>query len=194
MTRNPIRLGGLSLTVRARKRPGPRPEDFPQPLPPRSPERSSVQMPFGGYPTASRDYTYYGAPVKRQRTSMDFGNRGIYDADGRIRQMDTYPPAATMLSNPPGPYQTPMMPGYTGPTGVPDYTVRQPAPIVPSTYGSSEDPMLAVRSSPGSGYMAHYPTYTDGQLSYGMPPSSRSVPFRQGGLPFGDGRAPGGGQ
>lgn len=126
-------------------------------------------MPFTGYP-AGRDYTYYGVgpTVKRQRTSADFG-RPMYDADGRIRQMDAYPPAATtMFSNPPGAYQTPMMPGYTGHAGVADYT-RQPAAIVTSTYGTSEDPMLAVRS-PGSEYVGGYPAYT-AQMSYGMPSS-----------------------
>lgn len=128
-------------------------------------------MPFGGYPNPSRDYNYYGAPVKRQRTSVDFGNRGLYDADGRMRQMDTYPQAATMFSNPPGPYQTPMMSGYTGHAGVPDYAVRQPT-MVSSTYGPSEDPMLAVRS-PGSAYVSHYPTYNEAQMSYGIPPGAQ---------------------
>ncbi|XHG01196.1 hypothetical protein AWENTII_004593 [Aspergillus wentii] len=181
---------GVKLRIRKEprtlmKRPVPRPEDFPQPLPPRSPDRSSIQMhgnaTFGGYPAASRDYTYYGAPVKRQRTSIDFGNRGsIYDADGRIRQVDAYPQtAAAMYPNQPGAYQTPMMPGYAaGHAGVPDYAVRQPqsAAVAPSSYGSPEDPMLAVRS-PGSGYVtqARYPTYTDAQMSYGIP-SSAQVP------------------
>lgn len=132
-------------------------------------------MPFTGYPTGGRDYTYYGAgpTVKRQRTSMDFGSRPMYDADGRIRQMDTYPQAApTMFSNAPGTYQTPMMPGYAGHAGIADYAARQPtAAIVSSTYGPSEDPMLAVRS-PGSVYPGGYPTYT-AQMSYGMPPSTQ---------------------
>lgn len=125
-------------------------------------------MPYGGYPTANRDYaSYYSAPAKRQRTQMGFGGRGM---------MDTYPQAATVFSNPPGPYQTPMMSGYAGHAGVPDYATRQPA-VVPSTptttYGSSDDPMLAVRSSPGSAYVARYPTYTDGQMPYGIPPSTQ---------------------
>ncbi|OJJ40641.1 hypothetical protein ASPWEDRAFT_47434 [Aspergillus wentii DTO 134E9] len=131
---------GVKLRIRKEprtlmKRPVPRPEDFPQPLPPRSPDRSSIQMhgnaTFGGYPAASRDYTYYGAPVKRQRTSIDFGNRGsIYDADGRIRQVDAYPQtAAAMYPNQPGAYQTPMMPGYAaGHAGVPDYAMSYGIP------------------------------------------------------------------
>lgn len=102
---------------------------------------------------------------------MDFGSRPMYDADGRIRQMDTYPQAATtMFPNAPGTY-TPMMPGYAGHAGLADYTARQPAAIVPSTYGPSEDPMLAVRS-PGSAYVGGYPTYT-AQMSYGMTPSTQ---------------------
>nr|ARB51352.1 VosA-alpha transcript variant 1 [Aspergillus terreus] len=123
---------GVKLRIRKEprtliKRQVPRPEDYPQPLPPRSPDRTSMQMPgsaFGGYPAAGRDYGYYSNPVKRQRTSMDFGPRGVYDADGRMRQVEAYPQAAAMYSNPPGAYQTPMVPGYpTGHAGVPDYSL-----------------------------------------------------------------------
>lgn len=164
-----------------RKRPVPRPEDFPQPMAPRSPDRSSMQMPGTafGFSTPNRDYGYYGqAPAKRQRTSIDFSSRGLYDTDGRIRQIETYPQAATMYSNPPGAYQTPIMQGYTtGHAGVPDYAVRQPASaaMTPSSYGSPEESMLGVRS-PASGYVApaRYPTYTDAQISYGLP--SAQVP------------------
>ncbi|KAE8133407.1 velvet factor-domain-containing protein [Aspergillus pseudotamarii] len=124
---------GVKLRIRKEprtliKRSVPRPEDYPQPVPPRSPDRSSIQMPgntFGGYPAAaaaaSRDYGYYAGPVKRQRTSIDFGNRGMYD-DGRMRQMEAYPQTAAMYANQPGAYPTPIMQGYpTGHTGVPDY-------------------------------------------------------------------------
>lgn len=181
-----------------RKRPVPRPEDYPQPLPPRSPDRTSMQMPgtapipgsaqipgtaqipgstqilgstqipgsaFPSYPTASRDYYYPGGtPVKRQRTSVDFNNRGIVDADGRLRQMDTYPQTAATTMYP-NQYQAPIIPGYpTGLPTVPDYSVRQPgsAAMTPSSYGSPEDTMLGVRS-PASGYVTQprYPTYTD---------------------------------
>lgn len=149
---------------------------------PRSPDRSSMQMPGAtfGYPTPSRDYGYYGpGSAKRQRTSIDFGNRSIYDTEGRIRQVDAYPQTAAMYSNPPGAYQTPMMQGYsTGHAGVPDYAVRPPAPaaaMTPSSYGSPEESMLGVRS-PGPGYVtqARYPTYNEAQIPYGL--SSTQVP------------------
>lgn len=162
-----------------RKRPVPRPEDFPQPLPPRSPDRSSMQIPgtaFPGY-APSRDFTYYGGgPLKRQRTSVDYGTRSIYDSDGRMRQVEAYPPTTPLYQ--PQPYQAPIVPGYTtGHAGVPDYTVRQPgsATMTPSSYGSPEESMLGVRS-PGSGYVtqARYPTYTDAQIPYGL--SSTQVP------------------
>ncbi|PLB55008.1 hypothetical protein P170DRAFT_29431 [Aspergillus steynii IBT 23096] len=127
---------GVKLRIRKEprtliKRPVPRPEDFPQPLPPRSPDRTAIQMSgnaFGGYPTAGRDYGYYGGPVKRQRTSIDYGNRGMYDADGRMRQMEAYPQAATMYSNQPGTYGTPMMQYPTGHAGVPDYAISYGIP------------------------------------------------------------------
>lgn len=109
----------------------PRPEEYPQAMLPRSPDRQPpVQIPpaasYGGYPAASRDYTYYGAPVKRHRTSVDYGRQNIYDTDGRMaRPMDTYGQPTTMYGQP---YQTPTMQSY--PTGqvVPDYGVRSLAP------------------------------------------------------------------
>lgn len=49
----------------------------------------------------------------------------MYDTDGRMRQMDTYP--QTAIYNQPGGYATPMMQGYpAGHTAVPDYAVRLP--------------------------------------------------------------------
>ncbi|GAB1192281.1 hypothetical protein APSETT444_001470 [Aspergillus pseudonomiae] len=116
-------------------------------------DRSSIQMPgntFGGYPTAaaaaSRDYGYYAGPVKRQRTSIDFGNRGMYD-DGRMRQMEAYPQTAAMYANQPGAYPTPIMQGYpTGHTGVPDYAMSYgipPSAQVPQM----QDPGAHSRSS-----------------------------------------------
>lgn len=71
------------------------------------------------------------------------------------------------------------MQGYpTGQTAVPDYAVRQPQPgsNAASSYGSPEDPMLAMRS-PGAGYMTQqrYPAYTGAQIPYGLP-SSAQVP------------------
>nr|ADE45325.1 VosA [Aspergillus flavus] len=149
---------GVKLRIRKEprtliKRSVPRPEDYPQPIPPRSPDRSSIQMPgntFGGYPAAaaaaSRDYGYYAGPVKRQRTSIDFGNRGMYD-DGRMRQMEAYPQTAAMYANQPGAYPTPIMQGYpTGHTGVPDYAMSYgipPSAQVPQM----QDPGAHSRSS-----------------------------------------------
>ncbi|KAF9888098.1 hypothetical protein FE257_009234 [Aspergillus nanangensis] len=129
---------GVKLRIRKEprtliKRPAPRPEEYPPAaLPPRSPDRSSIQMSgntFGGYAATGRDYGYYGGgPVKRQRTSIDFGNRGMYDADGRMRQMEAYPQAASMYPNQPG-YPNPMMQGYpAGHTGVPDYALSYGIP------------------------------------------------------------------
>ncbi|PWY63951.1 VeA family regulator VosA [Aspergillus eucalypticola CBS 122712] len=129
---------GVKLRIRKEprtliKRPVPRPEEYPQPIP-RSPDRSSIQMPsnaFSAYPTTSRDYGYYGQqthPSKRPRmSSIDLGTRGMYDTDGRMRQMDTYP--QTAIYNQPGGYATPMMQGYpAGHTAVPDYAMSYGIP------------------------------------------------------------------
>ncbi|GFG02799.1 hypothetical protein IFM5058_01115 [Aspergillus udagawae] len=176
---------GVKLRIRKEprtlslKRP-PRPEEYPQQPLPRSPDRSSIQMSgnaFTGYPAAGRDYAYYGTPVKRQRTSVDYGNRGIYDAEGRMRQVDAYPQTTAMYPNQPGTYQTPMMQGYpAGHAGVPDYAVRQQQPSVAalSSYGSPVESMVTVES-PGPGNMAQTrtPAYIDAQISYGIPPSAQ---------------------
>ncbi|KAH1299811.1 hypothetical protein KXX33_002704 [Aspergillus fumigatus] len=146
---------GVKLRIRKEprtlslKRP-PRPEEYPQQPLPRSPDRSSMQMSgnaFTGYPAAGRDYAYYGTPVKRQRTSVDYGNRGIYDAEGRMRQVDAYPQTTAMYPNQPGTYQTPMMQGYpAGHTGVPDYAM--PYGIPPSAQvAQMQDPAAHARSS-----------------------------------------------
>lgn len=123
------------LTDPHRKRSAPRPDEFPQAIPPRSPDRQPVQIPpaatgFTGYPTAattSRDYNqYYGAPpVKRHRTSMDYGRQSIYDQDSRMaaRPMDPYSQPTTMYSQQPA-YQTPGMQPYQTSQVVPDYGVR----------------------------------------------------------------------
>ncbi|ODM23229.1 hypothetical protein SI65_00818 [Aspergillus cristatus] len=152
---------GVKLRIRKEpralmKRPVPRPEEYPQPLPPRSPDRSSMSIPgtaFAGYP--SRDYAYMQpGPAKRQRTSsIDYG---------------TYPQAATMYPNQPGAYQTPILQGYN--PGVADFRQGGPAAITPSPYGSPEESMLGVR--PGSRYVQpSYPAFTD---AYGLP--SAQVP------------------
>jgi hypothetical protein len=100
-----------------------------------------VQIPpsssYGGYPPAARDYGYYGQqpPVKRHRTSIDYGRQqGLYDVDGRMaRQMDPYgqpTAAAAMYAGQPAAYQTPAaMQTYNTGQVVPDYTaVRTPNP------------------------------------------------------------------
>ncbi|KAJ5637719.1 Velvet factor [Penicillium lividum] len=98
--------------------------EYPQAIPPRSPDRQSVQIPptagFAGYPTSSRDYAYYGAPVKRTRTSIDYGRQSLYpDTDGRMaRPMETY--AQPTMYGQPNAYQTPGMQYSTGQV-VPDY-------------------------------------------------------------------------
>ncbi|PYH76013.1 hypothetical protein BO82DRAFT_297266 [Aspergillus uvarum CBS 121591] len=148
---------GVKLRIRKEprtliKRPPPRPEDYPQPLP-RSPDRSSIQMSsnaFSGYPQAAgRDYaSYYGAahPTKRARmSSIDMGTRGVYDADGRLRQMDAYP--QTAIYNQAGGYPASMMQGYpTGHTGVPDYTMSYGIPAS-AQVPQMQDPSVHGRSS-----------------------------------------------
>ncbi|KAE8146004.1 velvet factor-domain-containing protein [Aspergillus avenaceus] len=152
---------GVKLRIRKEprtliKRSVPRPEDYPQPVPPRSPDRSSIQMPanaFGTYPTAGRDYSYFGGPVKRQRTSVDFGNRAMYDTDGRMRQMEAYPQTAAMYANQPGAYPTPIMQGYpTGHPGVPDYAVRRTFTSVSPemTYGIPQSAQVPQMQDPGA--------------------------------------------
>ncbi|RAL03956.1 protein vosA [Aspergillus ibericus CBS 121593] len=146
---------GVKLRIRKEprtliKRPVPRPEDYPQPIP-RSPDRSSIQMPsnaFSGYPPTSRDYGYYGQAhtSKRPRmSSIDLGTRGMYDNEGRMRQIDAYP--QTALYNTPGGYPTPIMQGYpTGHTAVPDYAM--PYGIPSSTQvPQMQDPGAHGRSS-----------------------------------------------
>lgn len=111
-----------------RKRSAPRPDEFPQALPPRSPERQSVQgippaTSFSGYPTAARsDYGYYQQPpVKRHRTSIDYGRQSIYDDNRMARQMDAYGQPQPIYPSQPGSYQTPTMGGYSGSQVMPDY-------------------------------------------------------------------------
>ncbi|KAL4803626.1 velvet factor-domain-containing protein [Aspergillus unguis] len=146
---------GVKLRIRKEprtliKRSAPRPEDFPQPIPPRSPvERASMQIPGSGYPAAAypptgRDYPGYYAPVKRQRTSVDFG-RQMYDAEGRMRQMETYPQTAALYGQSGG-YPAPMMSYPSGHTGVPDYAM--PYGIPPSAQVPQiQDPAAQGRSS-----------------------------------------------
>lgn len=89
---------------------------------------------YGGYPPTARDYSYYQPPVKRHRTSIDYGRQpGIYDVDSRMaRQMDPYtqPPAA-MYAGQPANYQTPAaMQTYSTGQVMPDFAaVRIPNPL-----------------------------------------------------------------
>lgn len=134
-------MGMRRRVVNSRRKRSTRPDEFHQPVPTRSPERQSVQIPpsssYGGYPPAARDYGYYGQqpPVKRHRTSIDYGRQqGLYDVDGRMaRQMDPYgQPTAAMYAGQPAAYQTPAaMQTYNTGQVVPDYTaVRTPNPIL----------------------------------------------------------------
>ncbi|KAL1965045.1 hypothetical protein VTN77DRAFT_6105 [Rasamsonia byssochlamydoides] len=145
---------GVKLRIRKEarnmmKRAGPRPEDF-QNIP-RSPDRTAMpQMhnpAFGGYPTTGREYsTYYGGPVKRQRTSMDMGTRGLYDNDGRFTQ--TYPQTALYTNQAAGGYQTPMFQGYsTGQTGLPDYAISYglPSAQIPQLPDSQRNPQASLQ-------------------------------------------------
>ena len=111
---------------------------------------------FSGYPPTSRDYAYYGQAhtSKRPRmSSIDLGTRGMYDTDGRMRQMDAYP--QTAIYNQAGGYPTPIMQGYpTGHTAVPDYAVRPP-PSFFLNAGILETATSPQVSSPEAGQNAH---------------------------------------
>jgi len=154
---------GVKLRIRKEprtmmKRSAPRPDEFPQAIPPRSPDRQSVQIPpaatgFTGYPaaaTTSRDYNqYYGAPpVKRHRTSIDYGRQPIYEQDSRMaaRPMDPYSQPTPMYSQQPA-YQTPTMQPYPTSQVVPDYGM--PYSIHPSAAPMSQmtDPSGQTRPS-----------------------------------------------
>lgn len=79
---------------------------------------------------------------------MDYGARNLYDVDGRmVRQMDAYSQATALY--PSQTYQTPLLQGYATttprPTGVPDYTIRQPPPTTTATaqtYAPAQDPKI----------------------------------------------------
>ncbi|KAJ5489715.1 Spore development regulator vosA [Penicillium diatomitis] len=127
---------GVKLRIRKEprtmmKRSAPRPDEFPQTAAPRSPERQPVQMTpavsgFAAYPVSatSRDYSqYYGAPpVKRHRTSIDYGRQNIYEQDPRMaaRPIDPYS-QPTPMYNQQAAYQQPAMQSYQTSQVVPDY-------------------------------------------------------------------------
>ncbi|KAJ5322052.1 uncharacterized protein MYU51_002805 [Penicillium brevicompactum] len=149
---------GVKLRIRKEprtmmKRSAPRPEDFPPAVPARSPERQIVQIPpatgYGGYPPTTRDYSYYGPPpVKRHRTSVDFGRQqSLYDTDSRLSYNQ---PTTAMYAGQPGAYQPPMHPYTTGQV-IPDYSMYSgiPQPGIPQSAGLSQmpDPSGQSRSS-----------------------------------------------
>ncbi|KAJ5751102.1 Velvet factor, partial [Penicillium manginii] len=78
---------------------------------------------FSGYPAAARpDYGYYQQPpVKRHRTSIDYGRQSIYEDNRMARQMDAYGQPAPIYPSQQGSYQTPTMQGYSGSQVMPDY-------------------------------------------------------------------------
>ncbi|KAJ5779323.1 Velvet factor [Penicillium paradoxum] len=133
-----------------------RPDEYHQPVPTRSPERQSVQIPpassYGGYPPTAREYAYYGQqpPVKRHRTSIDYGRQqGLYEADGRMaRQMDPYSqPTAAIYAGQPATYQTPAMQSYATGQVVPDYSAMYPGMQASAPMSQIPDPSGQSRSS-----------------------------------------------
>jgi hypothetical protein len=113
-----------------------------------------VSSAYPGYPQHS--YGYPTTPAtKRVRTSMDMDQRAVFEPDARFAA--PYQPTA-MYSNQPGPYQNPLGFGYTGQpqhVTMPEYSVRQQQPLTStgSSYPTSEDPMLAMRSFNNNGYI-----------------------------------------
>ncbi|KAJ5160857.1 Spore development regulator vosA, partial [Penicillium canariense] len=151
---------GVKLRIRKEprtmmKRSAPRPDEFPQAIPPRSPDRQPVQIPpaatgYTGYPAAaaSRDYQYYGAPVKRHRTSIDYGRQNIYDTDSRMaaRPMDPYGQSTTMYGQPSA-YQNPAMQQYSTGQVVPDYGMTYGLPPSAAPMSQMSDPSGQARPS-----------------------------------------------
>ncbi|KAJ5101668.1 Velvet factor [Penicillium alfredii] len=198
---------GVKLRIRKEprtmmKRPAPRPDDF-QAIPPRSPDRQSVQIPptanFGAYPATSRDYTYYGAPVKRHRTSIDYGRQSLYDADGRIaRPMDTYSQTSPLYAGQPTAYQAPTMQTYSTGQVVPDYGMSYglppsaPMPQMPDPSGQTRTSQQAavgqLMAMPQPGTPVRHPStnqqtpdstgamMAQGYPRTGYPPSSTILP------------------
>ncbi|KAJ5915587.1 Velvet factor [Penicillium verhagenii] len=128
--------------VKLRIRKGPRtmmkrplPDSFPQVPSPRSLDSQYVRIPpavaiFGDYPAASQEYAYYGPPVSRTQTSIDYDRQSLYpDLEGRMaRPMETHtqqPAIYGQLNT----YQNPVMQYSTGQV-VPDYGV--PYSLLPS--------------------------------------------------------------
>ncbi|KAJ5701922.1 Velvet factor, partial [Penicillium malachiteum] len=206
---------GVKLRIRKEPRTmmkRPRPDEFPQAMPPRSPERQSVQIPpatgYSGYPATNRDYAYYGAPVKRQRASIDYGRQNLYPdpGDGRMaRPMDTYGQQTAMYGQPSA-YQNPAM-GYSTGQVVPDYGMSYGLPPTapmsqmsdPSGQARSQQAavgQLMAMNQPGTptsdstgataammtqGYhRSGYPTSTSTSTTTTLPPLQRNRNYPQG--------------
>ncbi|KAJ5627348.1 Velvet factor, partial [Penicillium herquei] len=206
---------GVKLRIRKEPRTmmkRPRPDEFPQAMPPRSPERQSVQIPpatgYSGYPATNRDYAYYGAPVKRQRASIDYGRQSLYPdpGDGRMaRPMDTYGQQTAMYGQPSA-YQNPAM-GYSTGQVVPDYGMSYGLPPTapmsqmsdPSGQARSQQAavgQLMAMNQPGTptsdstgataammtqGYhRSGYPTSTSTSTTTTLPPLQRNRNYPQG--------------
>ncbi|KAI9789248.1 MAG: hypothetical protein M1816_006257 [Peltula sp. TS41687] len=170
---------GVRLRIRKEPRtllkrpppPGIRPEDYPlrpgdyQPQPPTYPPpmgsdpRQSfagvgpgqLQGGYGALPV--REYSSYGEPPKRQRTSIDLTPRYMYEGDtrGYGQQPQTY--GAYPQQSPS--FQTyPMMPSHGQPPPTSDFTFRPPqASTTPSPYvspgGSQRTQISPLAASPG---------------------------------------------
>ncbi|KAJ5942485.1 Velvet factor [Penicillium verrucosum] len=173
-----------------------RPDEFHQPVPTRSPERQAVQIPpsssYGGYPPAARDYGYYGQqpPVKRHRTSVDYGRQqGIYDVDGRMaRQMDPYSqPTAAIYAGQSATYQTPAaMQTYSTGQVVPDYTAMYPgmqgsAGMQASTGMQGSAPMSQIPDPTGQSRSTQQQQAAVGQMmAMNQPGTPRNRDYPQG--------------
>ncbi|KAL6238136.1 hypothetical protein BDW75DRAFT_202043 [Aspergillus navahoensis] len=179
---------GVKLRIRKEprtliKRTAPRPEEYPQAaIPPRSPsDRAAMQIPGSSYPAppyqpTSRDYSYY-APVKRQRTSVDYGARGMYDADGRMRQMEAYPQTAALYGQPGG-YPTPMMGYPSGHSGVPDYAMSYGLPSS-AQVPQMQDPAAQSRSSQQATMQSLGMVNPPGTPTFGQTPDSARAMMQQ---------------
>ncbi|KAK2732830.1 hypothetical protein FQN57_002472 [Myotisia sp. PD_48] len=115
---------GVKLRIRKEprtllKRPLPRAEDYPAPIPPRSPDRPSIgHPPVANNYQASRDYysQYYGGShdVKRQRTSVD--NNVSPRPIGYNRPVEAYHPSNTYQPQQGAQYDASLLHGFPTPT------------------------------------------------------------------------------
>ncbi|KAE8138856.1 velvet factor-domain-containing protein [Aspergillus pseudotamarii] len=124
---------GVKLRLRKKprawvKRSASRPGDYPQSVPPHSPDYPSKQISGNTFrhsstsmTTMGQDFSYYTGPGKRECIALEFNNRSIF-TDGRMCQIEARPQTAALHANQPRVYTTPLREGGpTGHTGVPDY-------------------------------------------------------------------------